>query len=437
MSLANRIAPYLTSAVSSQRTLELQRAWQEIKRKRRGQTHEVLLFHKVDDPYSHLLLQMLQRLRGDFDIKVKPQIIHTLDERMFPEPGLLEEWSLRDASQLAKAFNLDFPTVKKLPDPELCARAEKILLSNEKSDSFVSFAIDVNNALWNKGESSIEALEQEVGRVSDEQRLHLLAKSEHILKKKGHYLGGTLFYGGEWYWGVDRILHLAQRLKSLGIAKTSVDIDQYDHPKNDLSSISSSAPLDFYFSFRSPYSYLACQRIKKLKDTHDIDLNIKPVLPMVMRGLPVPSTKRLYIFLDTKRECERHGIPFGKTVDPLGEGVNRCMSIYPYAKSQGKELDYIASVSRGIWAEGQDVTQDSALQALCERAQLNWDDARLYLQKSEWQTMAESNRSDMINLGFWGVPSFQYKNKSFWGQDRLWAIEQCLVENSQGAKKTD
>ena len=109
MSLANRIAPYLTSAVSSQRTLELRRAWQELKRKRRGQTHEVLLFHKVNDPYSHLLLQMLQRLRGDFDIKVKPQIIHTLDERMFPEPGLLDDWSLRDASQLAKAFNLDFP----------------------------------------------------------------------------------------------------------------------------------------------------------------------------------------------------------------------------------------------------------------------------------------------------------------------------------------
>jgi len=70
--------------------MRIRRSYFEFNRKRQGQTHEVLFFHKVDDPYSYLLLQMLQRLMGDFDIKVKPHIISELDQNMFPEPDLLK-----------------------------------------------------------------------------------------------------------------------------------------------------------------------------------------------------------------------------------------------------------------------------------------------------------------------------------------------------------
>jgi 2-hydroxychromene-2-carboxylate isomerase len=307
---------------------------------------------------------------------------------------------------------------------------KKILLANEKSDSFLKFALDVNDALWIDGEAAIAKFEQEVGRVSDEQREHLVQKSQNILKSKGHYLSATLFYGGEWYWGADRILHLAQRLNGLNISKTKVDLSQYDYPilpdSSEKNKKSDTKTLDFYFSFRSPYSYLACQRLQKLKNKADFKINIKPVLPMVMRGLPVPSAKKIYIFLDTKRECERYHVPFGKTVDPLGEGVNRSMAIFPYAQKIGLELEYISSVSKGIWAEGKDVTQNDALEQLTERAGLNWSQALPYLEDKRWEENAEKNRKDMIACGFWGVPTFQYGKESFWGQDRLWAIEKLI-----------
>lgn len=425
--IANRISPYLSSAITSESLQRVRRAYFEFNRKRRGQTHEVLFFHKVNDPYSYLLLQMLQRLMGDFDIKVKPHIISDLDQNMFPEPGLLEQWSLKDARFLAETFDLEFPETPSLPDAALCARAEKILLSNEQSDSFLKFAIDVNHALWNEGEAAIQTLEHEVGRVSDEQREHLLLKSQNILKKKGHYLSATLYYGGEWYWGADRIIHLAERLKQLNIAKTQNDLSQYDYPTLNNTKAQAKKTLDFYFSFRSPYSYLACQRLLRLKEQYQLDINIKTVLPMVMRGLPVPSSKRIYIFLDTKREAKRYGIDFGRVVDPLGEGVNRCMSLFPYALEQDLALEYISSVSKGIWAEGEDITQDAPLRALTERAGLNWDEAKAYLGKSEWQDKAEQNRQDMVASGFWGVPTFQYGDKTYWGQDRLWAIESQII----------
>jgi 2-hydroxychromene-2-carboxylate isomerase len=115
--------------LTSQGLKNFRRQIAEIQRKRRGQTHEVLFFHKVDDPYSYLLLQLVQRLMGDFDIKVKPHIISELNANMFPEPKMLDEWSLKDAKFLAEVFNLKFPDSHSLPEKSLCQRAEKNIIS--------------------------------------------------------------------------------------------------------------------------------------------------------------------------------------------------------------------------------------------------------------------------------------------------------------------
>ncbi len=431
MSLGSQISAQLAQILSSDQLLAFKRSVSELNRKRRGQTHEVLFFHKVDDPYSYLLLQLLQRLMGDFDIKVKPRIVSELDISMNPEPELLNAWSLKDAHFLAQAFQLEFPEQVNFPDKHLCKRAEKILLSSEQSDSFLKFALDVNHALWKEGESAIHRLEQEVGHISDEQHEYLVKRSQNQLRKKGHYLSGTLFYAGEWYWGADRILHLAKRLYSLGIAKTSVDLNSYDYPATPLviSENKRTLPLDFYFSFRSPYSYLACQRLLALKNRYNLQVNVLPVLPMVMRNLPVPRAKKMYIFLDAKREANRYHLPFGKCVDPLGKGVERAMAIFPLAQKNNLALEYIASISSGTWAQGQNLEEDAALQTLVERAGLDWQEARQYLHDTSWQTLAENNRQQLHQLGFWGVPCFHYGQLAFWGQDRLFLLEQQLSGN--------
>ncbi|NIV75158.1 MAG: 2-hydroxychromene-2-carboxylate isomerase, partial [Gammaproteobacteria bacterium] len=48
-----------------------------------------------------------------------------------------------------------------------------------------------------------------------------------------------------------------------------------------------------------------------------VTLAIRPVLPMVMRGVPVTLTKGRYIMSDTIREGELAGVAFGNMVDPI------------------------------------------------------------------------------------------------------------------------
>ena len=53
------------------------------------------------------------------------------------------------------------------------------------------------------------------------------------------------------------------------------------------------------------------------------------VLPMVMRGLPVPRPKRLYIVHDAAREARLHSTPFGRFNDPVGRPTERGLAIIP------------------------------------------------------------------------------------------------------------
>ena len=45
-----------------------------------------------------------------------------------------------------------------------------------------------------------------------------------------------------------------------------------------------------------------------------------------------------------------------------------------------------------------------------------------------WRRIAEANRVEMLGLGLWGVPSFRVGDTAVWGQDRLWAVQQALLQ---------
>ncbi len=91
---------------------------------------------------------------------------------------------------------------------------------------------------------------------------------------------------------------------------------------------------------------------------------------MVMRGLPVPREKRLYILRDTKREAERLGMPFGRIADPVGVPTERGLAVLHHAMAADKGPEFLWSFLRGVWAEGIDAGSDSGLRTIAARAGL-------------------------------------------------------------------
>jgi len=252
------------------------------------------------------------------------------------------------------------------------------------------------------------------------------SKADARREKLGHYLGATFYYGGEWYWGLDRLHFLEDRLADLGLRRENTYVPIYIPPTKPVSSGNTGAELHWYLSFRSPYTAIVRDRVKAMADAYGAELKLRFVLPMVMRGLPVPPAKKKYIPFDTAREARLLGVPFGKIVDPVGKPVEMGYSLLPWAIEQGQGYDYAQSWLSGVWSEGIDAGQHKGLQRLVERAGLKWADAKDILGNEDWRAIEKANREDMMEHGIWGVPSFRIGETITWGQDRLWVIENAL-----------
>jgi 2-hydroxychromene-2-carboxylate isomerase len=184
--------------------------------------------------------------------------------------------------------------------------------------------------------------------------------------------------------------------------------------------------VDFFFSFRSPYSYLAAPRAFALGDRPGVEVAYRGVVPMAMRGQKVPASKRLHTLRDVKREAVRLGMPFGRIHDPIGAGALRCLRVAQHAVDVGAERAFVLEASRAIWAEGVDVASDRGLRAVCERAGLEWEACRAALADPAIGTRVEADTQALLDLGHWGVPVFVVAGELFWGQDRIEDVERAI-----------
>jgi len=187
-----------------------------------------------------------------------------------------------------------------------------------------------------------------------------------------------------------------------------------------------SASVDYFYSFRSPYSYLSAPRAFMLPMRFELELRFRGVIPMAMRGQAVPRAKRLHTVRDAAREAQRLGMPFGRICDPIGEGAMRCLVLSAHAADQGHEREFVLAAGQGIWSEAADVATDAGLRPVCERAGLDWHQCEKALRSPELRERVEADTQALIDIGHWGVPVFDFAGELFWGQDRIEDLEATL-----------
>ncbi len=389
---------------------------QESRRIAAAAPHTVEYFHEAADPYAHLAAQVLGDFAARYDITLEVHLVGPPADWAAPERAQLEAYAREDASRLARRARLRFTDPGKQPSAELVQRANARLAAAIAAGTFLTDAPQIGDQLW-------------AGTVGGPNGPVDLSKGSARREELGHYLGGTFHYGGEWYWGVDRLHFLESRLTELGARKPGTgDALIFPPPVAPSGSAHPAKPLElhYYLSFRSPYTYIAAARVKALADAYGAELKLRYVLPMVMRGLPVPQMKRRYISLDAAREARRLGVPFGRIVDPVGKPVERGYSILPWAREQGRGYEFCHAFLSGVWSQGIDAGTDAGLRQIVEAAGLDWTAARQQIGSDAWRAEAEANRAEMTSLGVWGVPSFRVGDVITWGQDRLWVIEDEL-----------
>jgi 2-hydroxychromene-2-carboxylate isomerase len=206
--------------------------------------------------------------------------------------------------------------------------------------------------------------------------------------------------------------------------------------------------VDVFWSFRSPYSYLATPRMVALEKIWPIKFFVRPVYPIAVRldgwfknanpmWLP-------YLVRDVMREAERHGTPFmWPRPDPIlmdlatGEVakeqpyIHRLTRLGAAAAERDRGLLFIYEVASTLyggkvvgWHEG-DHLRDAAARAGLDLVEL---DEAITREPERYEAIIRDNEDAHRKAGHWGVPTFAYDGEPFFGQDRidalLWRLQQ-------------
>ncbi len=386
-------------------------------------------YYEISDPWSYLAAQVVDRLVKAYGLALAVTVVTPPASDVDPAPALRQNHAARDAIELGQYWDLDFPG-KKSADPTLVRDIGTVLIRERPAAEQLACILALGATLWANDKKATAKLMGQYGTDAHMAVPPILNEAYDRLRKAGHYQGAMIQFGGEWYWGIDRLGFLEAAIaKATGKPVAGV---MHVRPEVERGALTLAPPTEkepkgkpvvceMWFSFRSPYSYLALEQIAAVLAPHGIPLVLRPTQPMVTRGLALPSVKRMYIVRDAKREADRLNIPFGELCDPLGTGVDNCMAIAKWAEGQSPAaaLAWARSAMRGIWAEARDPAEYLDLKFLVERAELSWDAAKAVLGDASVAKWSTNNAADLAVIGLWGVPSFRVGDFVAWGNDRL------------------
>tara|TARA_B100001029_G_scaffold138886_1_gene118128 strand:- start:1262 stop:2605 length:1344 start_codon:yes stop_codon:yes gene_type:complete len=401
----------------------------EAKRKNENRPHEVLYFHKVDDPYSHLTIHYIDKIKSTFDVVLKPVLVGEENAEAVHEPTLYNLYCLEDAKRIAPFYDIEL-SAESYPSKELIDQSNSILVSVEE-DNFSEVAKKVSSALWTGDRDSLNKLSTHyastITEVADK-----LEEGNKIRNENGYYFGSAFYYEKELYWGVDRLNHLEDRLIELGV-KTDSTNDSICSPNLSAPSKLNSEKkvnLSFYPSLNSPYTYASAKRVREMKDDYPINLITKPVLPMLMRNMTIPDFKGKYIISDAARESRKYGYPMGSIYSPIGKPARKAYSLFPIIDEAGKGFEYIDELLKASFYDGINIGEDDYLESLVGKLGLDWSTISADLNTKRWKKVLDDNLKDMYDGNCWGVPSFKITDSDgsnpfyVWGQDRMWLLKE-------------
>ena len=206
--------------------------------------------------------------------------------------------------------------------------------------------------------------------------------------------------------------------------------------------------VDLFWSFRSPYSYLALPKTMRIVQQYDLVVNARPVYPLAVRvpgffKKANPNFAR-YVVLDSFRVSQMEGIPFRfPQPDPIDQNmatldvapeqprIRRLTRLGAAAQEAGRGLAFINEVATTLWnGEVTGWDQGDHLARATERAGLDLEtlDEKITKDVDRYEKIIADNEAAHVASNHWGVPCFVYKGEPFFGQDRIdmlvWRLKQ-------------
>ena len=204
---------------------------------------------------------------------------------------------------------------------------------------------------------------------------------------------------------------------------------------------------ELYFSFRSPYSYLAVGRYRAMTERYDLDIALRPVWPLAIREPDFFERNHPnwlgYTMRDMLRVAQFHDIPFGAPrPDPIVQDVatRRIAADQPHirrvtrmgqaAARRGSGLPFAHEAGQLIWGGQENWHEGDHLASALARAGLDPAEIEreVAAQPDALDAEIAANQDALEAAGHWGVPTLVFDGEPFFGQDRIemvrWRMDQ-------------
>ena len=212
--------------------------------------------------------------------------------------------------------------------------------------------------------------------------------------------------------------------------------------------------IDVFWSFRSPWSYLATKRLRDWQDNYELQVNFRPVYPIAIRTPEffhqVNPQWFSYFMTDLVRVAEYLDLPLvWPKPDPVvqlidengmrvtGEEqpyIHRLTRLGVLAQELGRGIEFADEVSSLIWGGTENWHEGEHLSDATARAGLSLRemDQRLDTEVEQLEATIQTNQQMHDAAGHWGVPTCAFRGEAFFGQDRLdvllWRLQQSGLQ---------
>jgi len=183
-------------------------------------------------------------------------------------------------------------------------------------------------------------------------------------------------------------------------------------------------PLEFYFDFISPYSFLAHKQIREMENKEGIKVIYKPVLLgglHNLHGIKAPAfipAKAKHMVRDCKLIAEKNDIRFKFNAYFPIKTLNLMRGVLVAEEDNVKKY-YIDNIFNTIWQDGLNMNDTIVIQKILQNLNINPKTFSLRINSSLIKDLLKKKTNEAHQKGVFGAPTFVVNNKIFWGQDRI------------------
>jgi 2-hydroxychromene-2-carboxylate isomerase len=194
-------------------------------------------------------------------------------------------------------------------------------------------------------------------------------------------------------------------------------------------------PIDFYFDFSSPYSYIASEWIEALAARHGRTVRWHAVLLGVtfqaaeLKPPVAHPLKREYVLRDFARSARFEGVPYTQPeVFPIPTQNAARVFWWLHDGDAARAVAWARACLRAYFARGVNLSKVQALKGLAREFGLDADQAEAVWNDPVWKERLKQANEAAVAAGMFGAPYIVIDGEPFWGNDRKAQIERWLAQ---------